>query len=47
MERLLDVDPTAWEAELAMIEEHYDALGERLPAELRRQLEGLRDRLDA
>jgi phosphoenolpyruvate carboxykinase (GTP) len=47
MERLLDVDPTAWEAELAMIEEHYDALGERLPAELRRQLEGLRDRLGA
>ena len=47
MEPLLDVEPAAWEAELAMIEEHYSALGERLPVELRRQLDDLRDRLHA
>nr|MBC8365508.1 phosphoenolpyruvate carboxykinase (GTP) [Actinomycetota bacterium] len=47
MERLVDVDPAAWGAEVAMIEEHYDAVGERLPAQLRRQLDDLRDRLEA
>ena len=47
MEQLLDVNQAAWEAELAMIEEHYDAVGERLPVELRRQLDDLRDRLQA
>jgi len=47
MQRLLHVDPAAWEAELAVIEEHYAGVGERLPAELRRQLDDLRDRLHA
>ena len=47
MEQLLDVNQVAWEAELAMIEEHYAAVGERLPVELRRQLDDLRDRLQA
>ena len=47
MEQLLDVNQAAWEAELAMIEEHYAAVGERLPVELRRQLDDLRDRLHA
>jgi phosphoenolpyruvate carboxykinase (GTP) len=47
MRRLLHVDPAAWEAELAVIEEHYAGVGERLPAELRRQLDDLRDRLHA
>ena len=47
MEQLLDVNQAAWEAELAMIEEHYAAVGERLPVELRRQLDDLRDRLQA
>ncbi|MDP6975129.1 MAG: phosphoenolpyruvate carboxykinase (GTP) [Acidimicrobiales bacterium] len=47
MAKLLDVDPLAWEGELAVIEEHYAAVGERLPAELRGQLEDLRTRLHA
>ncbi|MDG2908614.1 MAG: phosphoenolpyruvate carboxykinase (GTP) [Acidimicrobiales bacterium] len=47
MEQLLDVEPAAWEAELALIEEHYSGLGERLPVELRHQLDDLRDRLHA
>ncbi|MBQ90023.1 MAG: phosphoenolpyruvate carboxykinase (GTP) [Acidimicrobiaceae bacterium] len=47
MAKLLDVDPSAWEGELAVIEEHYAAVGERLPAELRDQLEDLRTRLHA
>jgi len=47
MAKLLDVDPSAWDGELAVIEEHYAAVGERLPAELRGQLEDLRTRLHA
>ena len=47
MAKLLDVDPSAWEGELAVIEEHYAAVGERLPTELRDQLEDLRTRLHA
>ena len=47
MAKLLDVDPSAWEGELTVIEEHYAAVGERLPAELRDQLEDLRTRLHA
>ncbi len=44
--RLLAVDPVAWEAELPLIEEHFAAIGERLPGQLRDELTGLRRRLE-
>ncbi len=42
---LLRVDPDEWRAELAGIEEHYSTFGDALPAELRHQLDALRQRL--
>ena len=45
LEALLSVDATEWRNELALIEEHYEAIGDRLPAEMRLQLERLADRL--
>ena len=36
----------AWRREVALIEEHYDFVGERLPAELRDQLRDLEKHLD-
>jgi phosphoenolpyruvate carboxykinase (GTP) len=46
-ELLLSVDPDEWRRELALIQEHYDWLGERLPDELRDQLTLLEKRLAA
>jgi phosphoenolpyruvate carboxykinase (GTP) len=43
--QLLNVDPEEWTAELPLIAEHFDAFGDRLPGELRAQLEALRERL--
>ena len=43
--RLLDVDEDRWRAEIPLIEEHYDFVGERLPAALRDELENLEKRL--
>jgi phosphoenolpyruvate carboxykinase (GTP) len=45
MGELLSVDVDAWRAELADMAEHYDFIGERLPAELREELAALERRL--
>ncbi|HEY6534089.1 MAG TPA: phosphoenolpyruvate carboxykinase (GTP) [Acidimicrobiales bacterium] len=42
---LLSVDNEAWRAEIPQIEAHYAKLGERLPAELRDELQELEKRL--
>ena len=42
---LLSVDNEAWRAEIPQIEAHYDKIGERLPAELRDELNELQKRL--
>jgi phosphoenolpyruvate carboxykinase (GTP) len=47
VELLLSVDADEWRRELALIQEHYDWLGERLPDELRDQLTLLEKRLAA
>ncbi len=45
MARLLAVDTDAWREELPQLSSHYDRLGERLPAELRDELDALAKRL--
>jgi phosphoenolpyruvate carboxykinase (GTP) len=45
MAKLLEVDPDEWRAQLPKIHQHFAQFGERLPAELRRQLETLEERL--
>lgn len=45
LEALLAVDAGEWRSELALIEEHYASIGERLPNEMRLQLDRLADRL--
>jgi phosphoenolpyruvate carboxykinase (GTP) len=45
MEKLLEVDPEEWTAQLPQMHEHYARFGEHLPEELRSQLEGLERRL--
>ena len=47
MAELLRVDPEEWRAEIPSIEEHYASLGERLPVELRDELQALEKRLAA
>jgi len=47
MAELLRVDPEEWRAEVPSIEEHYAGLGDRLPVELRDELEALEKRLTA
>jgi phosphoenolpyruvate carboxykinase (GTP) len=47
MTQLLEVDPEAWKQQLPQMHEHYARFGDRLPAEMRRQLEALEQRLDA
>jgi phosphoenolpyruvate carboxykinase (GTP) len=47
LDSLLDVDTSEWLAELELIREHYDAIGERLPQEMRTQLDQLAERLGA
>ena len=44
---LVSVDPESWRQELPQIAEHYDSLGERLPDELRDELNALEKRLAA
>ena len=43
--RCSSVDNEAWRAEIPQIEAHFDAIGERLPAELRDELDELEKRL--
>jgi phosphoenolpyruvate carboxykinase (GTP) len=40
------VDPKEWRAELPLIDEHYDEMGDKLPAALREELTALEQRLD-
>jgi len=47
MERLLAVDPASWGHEVALIDEHYSMIGDRLPKRLDAELDDLRRRLDA
>ncbi|HEX3622659.1 MAG TPA: phosphoenolpyruvate carboxykinase (GTP) [Acidimicrobiales bacterium] len=47
MAELLRVDPDEWRAEVPSIEEHYAHLGERLPVELRDELDALEKRLSS
>ena len=42
---LLRVDPAEWRSELPLIEQYYDTFGDKVPAELRAQLDALRQRL--
>jgi phosphoenolpyruvate carboxykinase (GTP) len=45
MAKLLQVDPSEWKLQLPQMHEHYARFGDRLPGELRAQLEGLEQRL--
>jgi phosphoenolpyruvate carboxykinase (GTP) len=45
MAELLRVDTAEWVDEVPLIASHFDAFGDRLPAELRSQLDGLANRL--
>jgi len=45
LDQLVAVDPESWRAELPQIEEHYKAIGDTVPAELREQLTALEKRL--
>jgi phosphoenolpyruvate carboxykinase (GTP) len=45
VETLLSVDNEAWRAEIGQIEQHFARIGERLPAELRDELDELEKRL--
>ncbi|MFQ3315589.1 MAG: phosphoenolpyruvate carboxykinase (GTP) [Candidatus Poriferisodalaceae bacterium] len=47
LQTLLSVDTEEWRTELALIEEHYASIGERLPIELTNQLNELTLRLNA
>ena len=47
MAQLLEVDPEAWKQQLPQMREHYARFGDRLPDEMRAQLEQLEQRLDA
>jgi phosphoenolpyruvate carboxykinase (GTP) len=45
MAKLLEVDPEEWRAQLPKIHQHFAQFGERLPEELRAQLDALEERL--
>ena len=47
MAKLLEVDRVGWAAQLPQMREHYAEFGDRLPAELRAQLQELEQRLDS
>jgi phosphoenolpyruvate carboxykinase (GTP) len=42
---MLSVDEDAWRSEVPLIEDHYAIFGDRLPHELRDELEELQKRL--
>ncbi len=46
MAHLLSVDPSSWGHEVALINEHYSMIGDRLPKRLDVELDDLRRRLD-
>jgi phosphoenolpyruvate carboxykinase (GTP) len=45
MQELLEVDPEQWKVQLPQLQQHYAQFGDKLPAELRAQLEDLERRL--
>jgi phosphoenolpyruvate carboxykinase (GTP) len=45
MAALLEVDPEQWRAQLPQVHQHFASFGDKLPAELRAQLETLEERL--
>jgi phosphoenolpyruvate carboxykinase (GTP) len=45
MKKLLSVDPEDWRHQLPQMHEHYAKFGDRLPAELKKQLDELEERL--
>jgi phosphoenolpyruvate carboxykinase (GTP) len=45
MEKLLAVDPEDWKRQLPQMREHYAKFGDRLPSELKRQLDSLEQSL--
>ncbi|MGI8507262.1 MAG: phosphoenolpyruvate carboxykinase (GTP), partial [Solirubrobacteraceae bacterium] len=45
MAKLLEIDPEGWSAQLPQMKEHFAEFGDRLPAELRAQLDVLEQRL--
>ena len=47
MSQLLEVDPALWKQQLPQMHEHYARFGDRLPDEMRAQLEQLEQRLGA
>jgi phosphoenolpyruvate carboxykinase (GTP) len=47
MTRLLEVDADGWQQQLPQMREQFAKFGERLPAELRAQLDALEERLNA
>ena len=47
MRQLLAVDASSWGHEVALINEHFSMIGERLPKRLEVELDNLRQRLDA
>ena len=46
LKSILEVDKDVWNKEAAEIEEHYKKFGDKLPAELREQLENLKNALN-
>jgi phosphoenolpyruvate carboxykinase (GTP) len=44
-EAALAVDPDEWRRELSTIQEHFDSFGDKLPPELRAELDALEQRL--
>ncbi|MBS1839016.1 MAG: phosphoenolpyruvate carboxykinase (GTP) [Actinobacteria bacterium] len=47
LDQLLEVDPVAWKGEVELIANHFEFIGERLPAAMREQLVGLEQRLSS
>jgi len=45
MAKILAVDSDAWRGEVALVEGHFDFIGERLPHEMRDELQALEKRL--
>ncbi len=45
LEKLLEVDPEAWAQQLPQMKQHYAKFGDKMPVELRNQLDALEQRL--
>ena len=45
LKELLEVDVPSWKQDIGNIKEFYDLVGERVPAELREELDALEKRL--